>query len=70
MTTPHPPQKSQETASFAHRLRGDWLVRALPLDWADQQYTPTPVTDWISVPECAHLQPILYPEQPYWGAHL
>src|SRR5690606_36024720 len=24
----------------------------------------------IDVPECAHLQPVLYPENPYWGDHL
>ncbi len=24
----------------------------------------------MRVPECAHLQPTLYPDQPYWGAHL
>jgi beta-mannosidase len=26
--------------------------------------------DGVIVPECAHLQPILYPDQPYWGSHL
>ena len=48
------------------RLSGDWQVRPVPLD--PQQ--PAPSADWIAVPECAHLQPALYPRQPYWGDHL
>lgn len=26
--------------------------------------------DWVAVPACSHLQPALYPEQPYWGKRL
>ncbi|MCL4251360.1 MAG: hypothetical protein KJ065_24630 [Anaerolineae bacterium] len=48
------------------RLSGDWRVRPAPLDNLDAP----PMGDWISVPECAHLQPALYPDRPYWGKHL
>ncbi len=61
------PRLSQPGLRFdALRLSGDWQVRSLPLD--SQQ--PAPSDEWIAVPECAHLQPALYPRQPYWGDHL
>ncbi len=54
------------------RLSGDWQVQPVPLDQPRRNSTrpPTPSGDWIAVPECAHLQPALYPRQPYWGDHL
>ncbi|MCA9910027.1 MAG: hypothetical protein KC519_15320, partial [Anaerolineae bacterium] len=34
-------------------------------------YADVPATsEWLTVPECAHLQPTLYPDRPYWGKHL
>ena len=52
----------------AIRLSGDWRVQPVPLDapFSPQQLAP----DWIAVPECAHLQPTLYPDQPYWGERI
>ncbi|MBN2469257.1 MAG: hypothetical protein JXN59_00935, partial [Anaerolineae bacterium] len=50
------------------RLTGDWEVTPGPLE-ADPQAVP-PGERTLRVPECAHLQPVLYPEQPYWGDHL
>lgn len=50
------------------RLTGDWTVYPGPL------HAEPPATDSdaqaLIVPECAHLQTILHPEQPYWGEHL
>ncbi|HLU10398.1 MAG TPA: glycoside hydrolase family 2 TIM barrel-domain containing protein [Oceanobacillus sp.] len=50
------------------RLSGCWQVQPVSLE------TPFCIRDlsqtWIDVPECAHLQPVLYPENPYWGDHL
>lgn len=51
------------------RLSGDWDVCPVPL------YVPlSPLdltfADALSVPECSHLQPFLYPDQAYWGEHL
>ncbi|MBZ0290257.1 MAG: hypothetical protein K8I30_21715, partial [Anaerolineae bacterium] len=50
---------------FALRLSGPWQVQPVPLEtpFAPRNLTP----QWIDVPECAHLQPVLYPDQPYWG---
>src|SRR5690606_40799116 len=50
------------------RLSGCGQVRPVSLE------TPVCIRNlsqtWIDVPECAHLQPVLYPENPYWGDHL
>lgn len=49
----------------ATRLSGDWLAQPVPLD------ATAPASDsWMRVPECAHLQTALYPDNPYWGDHL
>ena len=54
--------------SEAIRLSGHWQVQAVPLG---TEFCPQAVTlNWIKVPECAHLQSALYPDQPYWGEHL
>jgi len=60
------PPRTSEILVPPIRLSGDWRVRSAPLDAADAQ----PTGEWISVPECAHLQPALYPARPYWGRHL
>jgi beta-mannosidase len=58
------------TPSSHHLLfGGGWQVCSAPLD-ADDLPDALPCTDAITVPDCAHLQPILYPDQPYWGSHL
>jgi beta-mannosidase len=54
------------TGSLETRLIGDWQVCPVPLD----SDTINPAGNWITVPECAHLQTILYPDRPYWGNHL
>ncbi len=51
------------------RLTGDWLVSPIPLD-ADCSPERWVFAAWRAVPECCHLQPAFYPEQPYWGEHL
>ncbi len=51
------------------RLTGPWQVYPLPLD-ADFSPGPVPEDKAFDAPECAHLQPVLYPAQPYWGDHL
>lgn len=59
--TTHAASTSTET-----RLTGDWQVCFTSL-------TADPLTaagDWLNVPECAHLQTVLYPDRPYWGEHL
>jgi beta-mannosidase len=48
------------------QLTGDWQVCSVPLN--DDTITLT--TDCRSVPQCAHLQTVLYPDRPYWGDHL
>ncbi|MCB9457668.1 MAG: hypothetical protein H6671_16915 [Anaerolineaceae bacterium] len=51
-----------------HRLSGTWQAEPVALDAAGLPETTgdSPVI----VPECAHLQPVLYPDQPYWGDHI
>lgn len=54
--------------THAQRLDGDWQVYPVALD---AEVDPLRWdADALSIPECAHLQPILHPEQPYWGDHL
>ncbi len=66
MTAQHP--TSIPLTAFTCPLRGDWQVQPIALN---AEIAPT---QWhgesLSIPECAHLQPILYPDQPYWGDHL
>lgn len=54
------------TSTLETRLTGDWQVCPVPLS----SDTINPSGDWINVPECAHLQTVLYPDRPYWGSHL
>ena len=61
MTLASPTTRTTET-----RLTGDWQLCPIPLT-ADPL---TAIGDWRGVPECAHLQPVLYPDRPYWGEHL
>ncbi|MFN8565565.1 MAG: glycoside hydrolase family 2 TIM barrel-domain containing protein, partial [Anaerolineae bacterium] len=49
----------------AIRLSGGWDVQPIPLDAAI-----TPGATRAHMPDCAHLQPTLYPDNPYWGDHL
>lgn len=50
------------------RLTGPWQLQPVPLTIP---FTPDQLTDsWHTIPECGHLQPLLYPDRPYWGAHL
>ncbi|MCB9450563.1 MAG: hypothetical protein H6672_03945 [Anaerolineaceae bacterium] len=53
---------------IARRLEGTWQAEPVVLDAAGLPNSTgeSPVI----VPECAHLQPILYPDQPYWGDHI
>ncbi len=52
----------------AFRLAGDWRLQPVPLD---VPFSPEILTEqWITVPECGYLQPLLYPDCPYWGPHL
>ena len=51
-----------------HRLNGPWNVWPTPLQ-SDLAH-PTRPTNTHLIPECAHLQPTLFPDRPYWGAHL
>jgi beta-mannosidase len=58
-TTAHP---------TTHRLNGAWQAQSVPLDSAG---LPEPTGESpVIMPECAHLQPVLYPDQPYWGEHI
>jgi len=56
-----------KTFPAEQRLSGPWDVWSVPLH-SDLAHT-TPANPQ-RVPECAHLQPALYPDRPYWGAHL
>ncbi|MBK9123954.1 MAG: hypothetical protein IPM16_12690 [Chloroflexi bacterium] len=48
------------------RLLGDWEVYPVPLDNTVLWPEP-PSGSTITVPDASHLQPVLYPENPYWG---
>lgn len=52
-----------------YRLSSDWQVHAIPLNQTVSA-DALPADGWKTVPECAHLQPVLYPDRPYWGNHL
>jgi beta-mannosidase len=63
------PQSLISPSNFAEiRVPGNWKVQAVPLkvDFCPQMLGQA----WIDVPECAHLQTVLYPRRPYWGEHL
>ncbi|HLV33931.1 MAG TPA: glycoside hydrolase family 2 TIM barrel-domain containing protein [Spirillospora sp.] len=59
-------------SSWHVRLEGDWQVCPVAADdarlpdalFAEHQ------EQLVSVPDSSHLQPVLYPDQPYWGEHL
>ena len=52
----------------SRRLSGNWQVQPISIQ---AEYKPQLLTsDWADVPECAHLQPVLYPDNPYWGDHI
>ncbi|MBX3085948.1 MAG: hypothetical protein KF716_30210 [Anaerolineae bacterium] len=56
-------------AAHSLRLAGAWAVMPIPLAAAG---LPENLA-WehsLSVPDCCHLQPALYPQHPYWGEHL
>jgi beta-mannosidase len=49
------------------RLTGGWQVQSTPLD------TLEPPTDWTesqTIVDSTHIQPVLYPDNPYWGDRL
>lgn len=57
------------TLSQRIRLSGNWEICAVPLESEiSPHHLPTEAV--LSAPECAHLQPFLYPENPYWGQHV
>lgn len=58
MSSSHPQTESV-------RLSGGWQAQPVPLDTGNA--LPALTDDWIAVPDCAHLQPALYPANPYWG---
>ncbi len=49
------------------QLSGNWDVYPISLHADVLSSQPS---ELISVPETAHLQPVLYPEAPFWGDHL
>ncbi len=51
------------------RLTGDWYVRPVPFE-SDHLPNTVMFQENLVVPECAHLQTILFPDRPYWGDHL
>src|SRR5690606_24316016 len=55
------------TAAHSHRLTGGWRLQSIALDAPLDALSEG---GWIDIPDCGHLQPLLYPERPYWGAHL
>jgi beta-mannosidase len=66
---PNPHTEPLPTADAHHvELSGGWDVYPISLD-ADAP-TAVPASGTVHIPDCAHLQPILYPERPYWGDHL
>lgn len=59
---------TNQQTQVAHQLGGFWQVQPIPLDTPG---LPDKFPDhWMTIPECAHLQHALYPEQPYWGDHI
>ena len=68
---PHVPpmyRLPQSSAAETLRLTGQWQVQPVSLD-APLTFDALTST-WIDIPECAHLQTALYPDQPYWGDRL
>ncbi len=59
---------SFDALPHAIRLSGDWAVHPVPLESAALPEADS--SGWLSVPECANLQPVLHPDRPYWGGHL
>ncbi len=57
------------SARIRQRLDGGWQVRPIPLD-APIPWDDSSADNCLFVPDCAHLQPILFPQNPYWGEHL
>ncbi len=58
------------------KLDQPWIVLPIPLD-ADPEPYVTPyvsieidAAEWQIVPPARHLQPVLYPQNPYWGDHI
>jgi beta-mannosidase len=49
------------------RLTGDWQVHPVALN---DTYPFREKGDWLTIPDSTHLQPVLYPDRPYWGDHL
>ncbi len=54
---------------YQERLSGDWIVRPVPFE-SDHLPNTMMFQENLVVPECAHLQTILFPDRPYWGDHL
>src|SRR5579859_1090996 len=51
------------------RLCGDWQIQPIPLEVKGLPASLS-IENARTVPECCHLQPTLYPDNPYWGQHL
>lgn len=64
MILPHTSEVNQQV-----QLAGGWRVWALPRH-SQTPLESAPPDSAINVPPCAHLQPALFPERPFWGAHL
>lgn len=60
---------TQPARFFAQRLPGKWALSPEPLTAAAPPLVPWH-RDSLSEVGYGHLQPLLYPEQPYWGDHL
>ncbi|HVO42527.1 MAG TPA: hypothetical protein VMT34_07885, partial [Aggregatilineales bacterium] len=66
---PTPDGNLPDVGSVRVRLGGEWQVISVPLD-DDSPVDALSFDAAVAVAECGHLQPILYPRQPYWGGHL
>jgi len=60
---------AQSVRFHAHRLEGNWNVKAELLEGASNHRQP-PFALSLTVPDSTHLQPVLFPDQPYWGERL
>ena len=59
---------SSSASLQALRLTGPWQLQPVPLN---APFSPDQLTEsWRTIPECGYLQPLLYPDCPYWGPHL
>ncbi len=60
---------SFDSPTHSLRLEGEWKVRPTPLQSSILPNTSV-FEEKLLVPECANLQPVLFPDRPFWGDHL